>query len=164
MHKLNNELIEEFERKEGVESIEAWHDRFEGWNLNFFCTGGGSVHTRGVIIRKHNDLREALEEGYAEVVASLPGWLEEEEKEQDAKQRWEESVQKMVGDNRIGFTHIKTSKRGLYRALMLMGDIKGMGERFVPTKEEAIKEAYGKCLASITRMKETLKHLGEVIE
>lgn len=164
MSELDKELIEEFERKEGVEFIEAWHDWSEGWSLNFFCTGGGSVHTRGVIIRKHSDLREALEEGYAEVIASLPGWLEEEEKEQDDKQRWEERVRKIAGDNRIGFTHIETSKRGLFRALMLLGDIKGMGERFVPTKEEAIKEAYGKCLASITRMKATLKHLGEAVE
>jgi len=148
------QLIEYYENQQEVTSVETW--QASGcWHVVMRNVADHEVYYRS------DDLEEALSQAYTKTCFFLPEWKEHKQSSARAAVIWLRRVRDITKDQRVENAQVKTSKRGKFRARMMMGSIVGKGQKYVPTVDEAIKQAHADCLATISQMRSTLEGLGE---
>ena len=152
---VQTQLIEYYENQPEVTSVEAWQDNGR-WHVLMRNVAEGSVSYRS------SDLEEALSQAHTKTCFFLPEWKEHKQSEERAAATWLKRLKDITKDQRVENAQVKTSKRGKFRARMMMGSIVGKGPKYVPTVDDAIKQAHADCLEKISQMRSTLEGLGEL--
>ncbi len=159
----DQDLVEDYECKPHVDSIESWCDPVtQSWYACF------NFADDSVLARKCWSLRKALETGYAEMQKELPAALARIEAENREQAEYLGHVQAITGDSRVSHASFRESKKGRVQVFLCLGDFEG--EHIVQCKgdyclkmDDAIRDAYKHGKQRIDEMKRTLIALCETL-